>query len=229
MKRKTLLCFLLTGFIFCQTISAQSSTDNNKAIQIQPVKPVDNSGSIAPVKPLKVVPKQVDNSGSVAPVQPVKTAVQPIDESGSVAPVTISKVKAQQPAAPVNTENSTNTGIKVVPVQKKAAYANGSTSLSPVTAQPVEVQPAQPLEITATPVSASSASIVTQLATPAVAGNTAPVEIKATTSTAHMPVIQNDQQLKAQPVEEIKPSVSPVAPQKPVVPMQTSEKTKTKG
>jgi hypothetical protein len=161
MKRKTLLCFLLTGFIFCQTINAQSSTDNNKALQIQPVKPVDNSGSIAPVKPVKVAPKQIDNSGSVAPVQPVKTAVQPIDMRGSV--------------APVSTDNSTNTGIKVAPAQKKAAYANGSASLSPVAAQSIEAQPAQSPEITATPVSASSASIVTQLATPAVAGNTAPV------------------------------------------------------
>ena len=154
-------------------------------------------------------PPKVEATGSLVQTTPAKTVAKPA----------------------LTGSNSTNTGLKTVAVEKPAAFAKESSSLANVKpGQPVETQTAKPVEvITTNATPGSSESIITKLATVGVAGTTTPEETKATTTTAKMPEVQMNNQLKVQPEEEIKPSVNPVAPKLPVVPMQTSEKTKSKG
>jgi hypothetical protein len=196
----------------------------------QIAKPADlTASSISDASPAKTVAKAADNSGSLVQTSPAKAvAANKTELTGSTVEKPVAKTVAK---VADNSSNSTNSGLKMVNTEKPASISKepGSLSNGIKPGQPVETPTAKPVEvITTNATPGSSESIITKLATVGVAGTTTPVETKATPVTAKMPEAQLNNQLKVQPEEEIKPSVNPVAPKLPVVPMQTSEKTKNK-
>jgi len=222
MKSSLSLLFL----ICCSTsLFAQSSTDPQGTKTVPPVKaePAVSSINTVPVAPVdkKIAPA----TGSVSPTPATRPVTAQIDNTGSVAPAT-QKVVPAKPVADVPV-NSTNTGVLVPASVKPVDQITAPTSLNPVS--PQSIQPAASTEIAEKPVQVQSIKARTVSAAPA----TAPVNEQSVQPVSATPVSPKAPEVKldnTKPVkmEEVPPSTTTPTQKQPVVPMQRSEKQKSK-